>query len=62
MARIKLYKLKTGDEFILGENRYRVRIRYTENEKQIAVINLNSGRRWKFPRNLIVNSIKGRKK
>ena len=61
MARVKLCKLKAGDEFTLGENLYRVRVRYTDDEEQIAVINLDSGRRWKFPRNLIVNLIERRK-
>ena len=52
---VKLHELKMGDKFRLGENRYRVGVRYSESEKRISVINLDSGRRLKFPRNLIVN-------
>ena len=51
-----------GDKFRLGENRYRVGVRYSESEKRISVINLGNGAMLKFPRNLMVNLIERRKK
>jgi hypothetical protein len=63
MAKVKLYELKTGEEFMLGENRYKVAVRYKEDEEQIKVINLTVGKLdLEFPRNLIVDLTKRRKK